>query len=295
MEDLARMEIVSRHVNQLDPKGDRHRTVLDDEMRSNATAWKDYEQGLANALRKKHVEAITRFTLAIDRYGIQRKTAGPVLMWRARSYRALKEPSKALKDYDAAIALDPNADNLYYSRAELHAELKQYGKALMDNDEAIRLSSFPVAKYHIKRGNVLRKLERPEHALVSYDKAIENARAVYDRLVSINRTMPGLKPGESEIFLKWAAKKRDGSIRRVEVQRGITLRGLKRYGEALSAFDMAISLQPDSAFAYKQRGWLYEKQDLLDLALADYKRALELEDASDWLNGAIKRLKSKVQ
>ncbi len=293
--DLRAMEIESDHLKQLDPEGERIRTERDEKMRTYVQAWKEYDAGWKASLDKNYVAAIDDLTLAIDRYGAHNKVAAPVFMWRARSFRKLGQYDKAIADYSTAIALQPELTDGYSARGDLYAELERYRKALADYDAAIRVSRAPVARFDIKRGNVLRKLDEPEQALASYEKAIERAREKYDRLAVIDAAMPDLTPAERETFLKWAAKKRDGSIRWAEIQRGIILRNLKRYEEALTAFNEAIRLQPDGAFGYKQRGWVYEKQGRLKQALADYERASELNPASDWLTKALQRVKSKLQ
>jgi tetratricopeptide (TPR) repeat protein len=49
------------------------------------------------------------------------------------------------------------------------------------------------------------------------------------------------------------------------------------YEKALVDFNRAIALEPDIAYFYEQRGFLYQKMRKYDGALADYNRALELD------------------
>jgi tetratricopeptide (TPR) repeat protein len=61
---------------------------------------------------------------------------------------------------------------------------------------------------------------------------------------------------------------------------------LKRYSEALLAFDVAIARQPDFAATYANRGILYDWMGQYEKALADYELALqknmELGDGPNW-------------
>jgi tetratricopeptide (TPR) repeat protein len=50
-----------------------------------------------------------------------------------------------------------------------------------------------------------------------------------------------------------------------------------RLREALACLDQMLVLQPDSAYALRRRAWIYEQGERHDLALADYRHALEID------------------
>ena len=58
--------------------------------------------------------------------------------------------------------------------------------------------------------------------------------------------------------------------------RGIVLRELQRRDEALGSYDKAIALQPNFAEAYRNRGLVLRDLNRLEEALASYDRAIEL-------------------
>jgi tetratricopeptide (TPR) repeat protein len=83
---------------------------------------------------------------------------------------------------------------------------------------------------------------------------------------------------------------RDRIIARALVRRGNDLRDMQRGEEALADYKRALELRPDDAFAYTNRGWLYEKQGHLDLARLDYEKAAALlQPPDDWLRRALER------
>jgi tetratricopeptide (TPR) repeat protein len=66
---------------------------------------------------------------------------------------------------------------------------------------------------------------------------------------------------------------------------------LGRLGKALADYTQAIALDPKEAFAYYNRGLLYQKRGERDAAIADFQKARDLfqnphqiQDASDRLN-----------
>ena len=58
--------------------------------------------------------------------------------------------------------------------------------------------------------------------------------------------------------------------------RGNVLTELKRYPEALASYERAINLKPTHPWVYQDRGDLYEKKGEKELALKDYNQAIKL-------------------
>ncbi len=95
---------------------------------------------------------------------------------------------------------------------------------------------------HSNLGTMLARMNRPEDALKSYDRAI------------------ALKPDYAEAFNN----------------RGMILRGLKRIPEALDSFARAIALKPDFALAWNNQGIALGELGRPEEALASFERAIAL-------------------
>ena len=59
--------------------------------------------------------------------------------------------------------------------------------------------------------------------------------------------------------------------------KGISLKNLKEYKEAINNYDKAISLKPDYAEAYNNRGISLSRLKIYNLALKDYNKAISLK------------------
>lgn len=107
------------------------------------------------------------------------------LAYRLRGYAELylkdQDMEAALRDYDAAIKLNPTDSHSYYGRADIYKvkafrasepQRKQYiGFAIRDFSENIRLSATPLPLHYINRSNAY-KLEG------DYDQASSIARSL---------------------------------------------------------------------------------------------------------------------
>src|SRR5262245_44206897 len=66
------------------------------------------------------------------------------------------------------------------------------------------------------------------------------------------------------------------NVAEVHNDRGMALRGLRRWDEALASFDKAIALRPDYAVAHNNRGLTLHNLERLDDALACFDRTIKL-------------------
>jgi tetratricopeptide (TPR) repeat protein len=108
------------------------------------------------------------------------------------------------------------------------------------------------ANAHFNRGSVLKKMNRLEEALASYDRAI------------------ALKPDHAE----------------AHNNRGVVLQELKLYGEALASYDRAIAVNATYGEAHNNRGTVLMSLGRMPEAERMFQRALELKpDFPDpWFN-----------
>ena len=115
---------------------------------------------------------------------VSEKETAETCLNRAIAYSQEGEYSKALSDYNKAIAIDPNLTVAYLNRGVTYRQLGEYDKAISDYSKAIEL--FPrYALAYNNRGYAYGKKGEVAKAIFDYSKAIEidpkYAAAYYNR------------------------------------------------------------------------------------------------------------------
>jgi tetratricopeptide (TPR) repeat protein len=160
---------------------------------------------------------------------------------RAAAQIAKGKAADAAKDIEAALKLDPKLAEAYCDRAMLYASRKNYQQAMADLDEAIRV-----------------------------DPSCLRARFLYAQ------AMKSMKKGAAAIESITAGLEFNG--RWVE---GLNLRGdlyldEKDYAKAVEDFSKAISIDPQSADAYRGRSQAYRRLGKEDQSKGDLTKVREL-------------------
>ena len=188
-------------------------------------------------------------------------------------------------------------------------ETDDFGSALQVAEELAETRGDP--SDWIKRANCLRKLDREDEALASYDKAIEldpkDAWSWLDRatvLANLKRYDEALASCDKAIELDpkdastWEVRamvlyqlKRYEEVlascdKASEVDpnnantwrlRAIALHQLKRYKEALASHDKEIELAPNGAITWEARAWCLRAMGRFGEALVSVDKALDIE------------------
>ncbi|MBN1917112.1 MAG: tetratricopeptide repeat protein [Verrucomicrobia bacterium] len=101
---------------------------------SGEQAWPHLELGKLRLAEQKHDEALKLFTAA-DR--LAKEEYGEPLFWRGATYTALKDWTRAVAEYTAALARKYDTAELRYKRAEAYYELTEFEKARDDLKAAL--------------------------------------------------------------------------------------------------------------------------------------------------------------
>lgn len=158
---------------------------------------------------------------------------------------ALREQGRlpdAVREYRAAVALDPNHATAHNNLGVVLTELGQISEAVRHYEAAIRAEP-GLADAHFNLANALRAENRYGDAATHYRDAL--------------RLEPGFAPGHNNLGELMAA---EGRMR-----------------EAIASFEQAIKLAPDSSQAHNNLGAALGQMGRLQEAIVHFRRALEID------------------
>ena len=153
---------------------------------------------------------------------------------------------EAKKIYESILEETPNDFNCLHHLGLIAKNNKEYLSAFELISKAITINP-NVSAADFNLGNVLKKLNKINDAITSYDKAIH------------------IKPDHELYFLK-----------------GIALYELKKFDDALISYNESIKLKPDSFSAYCNRGLVLVELNKIEDGIADYDKAIQIN--SNFIN-----------
>jgi len=160
---------------------------------------------------------------------------------RGQAFMNTGQIENAIRDYSAAITLNPFYQEAVYNRGIAYEKIGASDLALRDYDRALVLNPSNYQAWN-NRGILYGKSG-------SYDLSIE----CFNRALAIN-------PGHSESYFN----------------RGLTFSLMGKPRDALDDFSRTIDLNPRFAQAYFQRGNIYLRMDRKTDAIADFRKACDL-------------------
>ena len=214
---------------------------------------------------------------------------------RAGVYIDLDDPQKAVSDCNTAIGLDSRLGEAYAQRAIAHAELGRHGKGVEDLRHAVA--------WKPALAETVRSV-RDSYALPLSDKDIAEASGGFVILrldengnvhveVAGGSRITGISPDGGILYERSSARNvsarsdrgRSLSRRTTEQDLGEAAKCLERgnsyyqsqqYNKAISEYDKAIELNPQSAEAYFNRAVPHVKVGKLQEAVNDLSKAIVL-------------------
>ena len=163
-------------------------------------------------------------------------------------YEEAKDYNKAVEYYKDANQRDA-APGLYSRISDCYYELGAYDEALSNINLALNMDSTNVPNM-VRRANIYYGMGNAQQAIAQWDKVLA--------------AQPEYGYGY--------------------YQRGWTKQMAGDVDGAVEDLSMAIALEPEESFLYVSRGDAYVKQGKRELAEADYKKVIELEDAPEKYN-----------
>jgi protein O-GlcNAc transferase len=203
---------------------------------------------------------------------------------RGSVLRQLQRYEEAVASYDRAIALSRRgllSHVAFDGRGLALADLRRFDEAVASHDEAIKLDPIDHLS-HSYRGSALKKLRRLNEALSSFDRSValnydfpdghfyrgqvQQEMGQFEAAIDSFERAIELTPGDLLPYLAHSS-------------RGFALGGLKKFDDAVTAFDSAIALKSDYFDAHCGRGDFLLELRRHEAAVASYDQAISL--ASD--------------
>lgn len=231
-----------------------------------------------------------------------------------------QHPSKALRLFDRALAILPNAADILADKGKVLVELGQHHEALACFERAIAINPEHWMALQ-NQGATLLALKRPSDALGAFDRllvvmrnhpAAFNNRALalkdlgrFNEAIDDFRKAISVNPKDAEILTNLGDSlfaTRNYNEAGASYDKALALKPdlaqawlgranihceLKRYEDAVAAYDKAISLKPDLAEAWYGRGSVLSDHKRYEEAVGDFSKALALKPDLIGAEGAL--------
>lgn len=202
---------------------------------------------------------------------------------KSRGYKGLGfefekagEIDRAMAEYDKALALNPEFDEVYYNKANIYASQEKYDLAFENYDRAIELNPSYAMAYH-NRALVYAILEQNDKAIQDLNKAIE-LQPDY-KLAFRNRGYYYVKKGDPERSLEDydMAIKLDPGYDVALSERGAAYAAMGDYGRAAKDYELAIRLNYRTPDIYNNLGFAYYSMGRFDEAIRNLTTAIQMK------------------
>jgi tetratricopeptide (TPR) repeat protein len=174
-------------------------------------------------------------------------------------YRSREDFKKAIKYYNEALNIDKNKPGIYRELAVSYIKAGETDKAIEIFQEAIKV-------------NLDYKDIHKEIAKVAKEKGEQKSIHIIDMIYELANQSGSKKTSHYFNF-----------------NLGYSYGILKKYDEAIAAFQKTIEIDPKDARAYYNMGFSYGKQEKYDEAIAAFQKAIEIDpkDAMTYYNMGI--------
>ena len=168
------------------------------------------------------------------------------------AYIGLKAYTEAIDALQSAIALDADLVDAHYNLGYAHVEQGSYDQALPHLERAIAIAP---------------NLKRAHYNLARAHQELGNLEAATHAITETLRLDANYQP----------AHELANSIKQAHYNRGITYLNDERYSEAVTAFQNAITLDPDFTTAHYNLGLTYLKMETYPRAVDALRKTITLD------------------
>lgn len=187
---------------------------------------------------------------------------------------------EAVENFDQAVAVTPNDADLWNDRSLILYTLGRYDEAVESADKAIELDANHRFAWSNK-GDALFALERFDDAIAAYTggkQVAPNNPYLWERHGDVLQFLEKYDEAVEQYDEAIAIGSSTYDYSSVWSNKGYALVGLGQTESALEAFNRAVDINPNSAFALAGRGQVLNILGRHEAALASADQALELND-----------------
>jgi len=195
----------------------------------------------------------------------------------------LEDPEGAIRVLEEAMEIGPEDPELYVERAQIRAnDLGDYEGAIADADMAIELDPGTAGRYGFRAG-LLREMGDRDAALADYIRATEfdttDAWSFIDLGYFYYDDLGEVDPA----FDAWniAVEREPDNPDAYHARYLYFAHVVEDFDAAISDLSRCLELDPEKAWCYWERAWLFDTIEDIGGALEDFQRFLELIDVEE--------------
>ena len=207
---------------------------------------------------------------------ISRQNLAKAYNSRGLAFSRKGEFDRAIQDYDTAIMLIPKEAAAYTNRGLAYYSRGQHYRATQDFKTAIKLNPKDAAAYY-NQGWAYTEKSYKDRAVAYLDKAIMlNPKLAVDYRETVESAVWELLDSNEIHTMLDIAIELDPKSAWAFTLRGQVYGEEGAYDKAIAAFSESIDLDPNSAVAFAQRGKVYRQKGEYGRAQADLSKTIEI-------------------
>ena len=197
---------------------------------------------------------------------------------RRSSTQALGRRQEALRDYEAALAVEPRNPSAHHNRGVVLEKLGRLEDAVEAFDSAVDCGMPPDAEYHHARGTNARHRGDHAAAAAAFSAALKLEPA--HKAARANRAYARRKLGDFVGARRDYGKAlADAPTAKLYNARAYCSAKLEKFDAAVADYAEALRLDPANAHALHNRGISYDRLGRVDESARDFEQALEIENS----------------